>query len=120
MRVEFKSEHRQALADRDIVLAVVCLANSEGGSLYLGVENDGGVTGTDGSHHDAVRLARGATRKPQMRRASPGENHIHTNYGIAGVVEVCCHIQSVGAPDQTLDQLPRTSVYCGGVELVSG
>lgn len=57
MRVEFKSERRQPLADRDIVLAVVCLANSEGGSLYLGVEDDGSVTGTDGSHRDAVRLA---------------------------------------------------------------
>ena len=43
MTVEFKSD-RARLPDRDLVTAVVCLANTEGGELYLGVEKDGAIT----------------------------------------------------------------------------
>jgi len=44
MTVEFKSD-RSRLPDRDLVTAVVCLANTEGGEIYLGVEKDGAITG---------------------------------------------------------------------------
>jgi len=37
--VEFKSD-RNRLPDRDLVTAVVCLANTEGGELYLGIEKE--------------------------------------------------------------------------------
>ncbi len=46
--VEFKSESRSPLSDRDIVEAVVCLANrthTGPGWLLVGVEDDGRVTG---------------------------------------------------------------------------
>lgn len=46
--VEFKSENRKQLSDREIVEAVVCLANRTGsgpGWLLIGVEDDGRVTG---------------------------------------------------------------------------
>ena len=56
LRVEFKSD-RAKLADRDIVLTVVCLANTEGGDVYLGVEDDGTVTGLHPEHRDEARLA---------------------------------------------------------------
>jgi len=39
LTMEFKSD-RCRIPDRDLVAAVVCLTNSEGGDLYLGVEND--------------------------------------------------------------------------------
>jgi len=42
--VEFKSD-RDKLSDNELVLAVICLANTEGGTLYVGVEDDGTVTG---------------------------------------------------------------------------
>lgn len=42
--VEFKSD-REKLNDDELVEAVICLANAQGGSLYLGVENDASVTG---------------------------------------------------------------------------
>lgn len=45
--VEFKGEGRQPLSDRDLVEAVVCLANGEGGLLLVGVEDDGTVTGAN-------------------------------------------------------------------------
>jgi ATP-dependent DNA helicase RecG len=55
MTVEFKSE--KSLSDNDIVLASVCLANAEGGKLYLGIENDGRVTGASVRRQDPHRLA---------------------------------------------------------------
>ena len=45
LRVEFKGEEKAALNDRELVDAVVCLANAEGGHLLVGVEDDGRVTG---------------------------------------------------------------------------
>lgn len=44
LEVEFKSD-RDCLNDDDLIEALICLANANGGTLYLGVENDGGVTG---------------------------------------------------------------------------
>lgn len=56
MTVEFKSD-RNSLPDRDLIEAVVCMANSEGGSIYLGVEDDGQVTGLHKNHADYRGLA---------------------------------------------------------------
>ena len=53
LTVEFKSD-RKRLSDADLVEALVCLANTEGGELWLGVEDDGQVTGL---HADHVLLA---------------------------------------------------------------
>jgi ATP-dependent DNA helicase RecG len=44
LSVEFKSD-RGPLTDTDLLEAVVCLANTKGGKLIVGVENDGRVTG---------------------------------------------------------------------------
>ena len=49
LTVELKSDRRR-LPDRELVEAAVCLANTEGGSLYVGVEDDGQVTGLHRSH----------------------------------------------------------------------
>jgi len=57
--VEFKGEKRRQLSDREIYEAVVCLANAEGGTLLIGVENDGTITGSRPRHGgitDADRL----------------------------------------------------------------
>jgi ATP-dependent DNA helicase RecG len=44
LTVEFKSD-RGPLNDDDLIEALICLANAQGGTLYLGVENDGRITG---------------------------------------------------------------------------
>ena len=44
LTVEFKSD-RKRLSDAELVEALVCLANTEGGELWLGVEDDGQATG---------------------------------------------------------------------------
>lgn len=47
--VEFKSD-RRTLPDREIYEEVVALANSKGGVLLIGVEDDGTVTGSHARH----------------------------------------------------------------------
>ena len=49
LMLEFKSDLK-CLPDRDLVAAVVSLANTEGGDLLLGVEDDGTVTGLHANH----------------------------------------------------------------------
>lgn len=55
LAVEFKSDVKQ-FPDRELVAAVVALANTEGGDLYLGVEDDGTVTGLHFNHLDITGL----------------------------------------------------------------
>ncbi len=56
MTVEFKSD-RQRLPDRELIAAVVCLANTDGGELYLGVEDSGTITGLHADHRNLSTLA---------------------------------------------------------------
>jgi ATP-dependent DNA helicase RecG len=58
LTVEFKSEQREPLSEKDIAEAVVCLANADGGVLLLGVENDGHVTGAQSRYTTEVGLQR--------------------------------------------------------------
>ena len=50
LTVEFKSDVKK-LSDRELIEALVCLANAEGGELWLGVEDDGMPTGLHAEHH---------------------------------------------------------------------
>ena len=56
LTVEFKSDAK-GLPDRELVAAVVALANTEGGLILLGVEDDGTVTGVQPNHQDTTGLA---------------------------------------------------------------
>lgn len=56
LTVEFKSD-RKRLSDTDLVEAVVCLANAEGGELWLGVEDDGTPTGLHAEHQPLAGLS---------------------------------------------------------------
>lgn len=53
---EFKSD-RNKLSDSDIIDAVIAFANTDGGDLYIGVEDNGEITGLHPSHKDPVQLA---------------------------------------------------------------
>ena len=64
LTVEFKSD-RGPLPDADLIEAVVCLANGQGGILLIGVEDDGRVTGL----HPRHRTHPG--RWPRLWRAEP-------------------------------------------------
>jgi ATP-dependent DNA helicase RecG len=56
LTVEFKSDVK-GLPDRDIIAAVVAMANTEGGLILLGVEDDGDVTGIQSNHRDSIGIA---------------------------------------------------------------
>lgn len=45
LELEFKSDLGRGLSDAELVEAAICLANGPGGTILLGVENDGTVTG---------------------------------------------------------------------------
>lgn len=79
LTVEFKSD-RKRLPDSELVEALVCLANTEGGELWLGVEDDGTPTGL---HADHLRL----TGLPALvaARTSPSLAVTVTPMTVAGV-----------------------------------
>lgn len=56
LSVEFKSD-RSRLPDRELIEALVCMANAEGGELWLGVEDDGTPSGLHADHHLLAGLA---------------------------------------------------------------
>jgi len=56
LTVEFKSD-RKRLSDNDLVEAVICLANADGGELWLGVEDNGTPTGLHIEHLQVAGLA---------------------------------------------------------------
>lgn len=53
LMVEFKSDVK-GFPDREIVAAIVAMANTEGGLVLLGVEDDGSVTGLQPNHQDSA------------------------------------------------------------------
>jgi ATP-dependent DNA helicase RecG len=51
LTVEFKSDKKR-LSDDELAEALACLANTDGGELWLGVEDDGTPTGLHEAHQD--------------------------------------------------------------------
>ncbi len=56
LTVEFKSDIKK-YPDSDIFEAVVAFANTEGGTLYLGVEDNGEITGVHKEHMNPIGLS---------------------------------------------------------------
>lgn len=56
MTVEFKSDLKK-LSDDVIIESVVAFANTDGGKFFLGVEDNGDITGLHPSHKDPSKLA---------------------------------------------------------------
>ena len=53
--IEFKSDVKR-YPDRDLIEAVAAMANTNGGVLYLGVEDDGSITGLHKNHMDSIGI----------------------------------------------------------------
>lgn len=56
LKYEFKSD-RKRLPDGELIDTVVALANTEGGTICLGVEDDGTPTGIYQDHAGTTKLA---------------------------------------------------------------
>lgn len=53
---EFKSD-KNCLSDSEIIDVIVAFANTDGGDFYLGVEDDGQITGLHPKHKDITQLS---------------------------------------------------------------
>ena len=53
LTVEFKSDIKN-LRDNELIDEIVGMTNTKGGTLYLGVEDDGKITGVSNMHKDAI------------------------------------------------------------------
>ena len=56
LTVEFKSDKKK-LSDEALSDSIVAFANTAGGDLYLGVENNGDISGRHESHKDVTQLS---------------------------------------------------------------
>ncbi len=92
LRVEFKRGARRSLNDDTIVEAVTCLANGGGGTLLLGVEDDGTITGLEPRH--------GETTQPHLLQAMIVNR---TEPPVATFVEIltvnACAVAAISVPD---------------------
>src|SRR5690625_3157767 len=73
LTVEFKSD-RKRLSDDDLIQALVCLTNTEGGELWLGVEDDGTPTGLHQDHKNLKGLSGFIAAKPSPSLYVPVES----------------------------------------------
>ena len=55
LTIEFKSD-RNKLSDSEIFEAVVAFANTEGGDLYIGIEDNGQITGIHKAHENITTV----------------------------------------------------------------
>lgn len=56
LEIEFKSDLK-CYPDHDLIEEIVGMANTAGGVLFLGVEDDGTITGVHKKHRDAIGVA---------------------------------------------------------------
>ncbi len=60
LSIEFKSDRGNSgkgYPVNDLIDEIVGMTNTEGGTLYLGIEDDGRITGIISAHQDPIRLA---------------------------------------------------------------
>lgn len=86
LTVEFKSDLKR-LPDRELVEAIICLANADGGQVWLGVEDDGTPTGLHIEHRQLAGLS-GLV----AARTSPSLAVTVTSVQLAGVLVACIHV----------------------------
>ena len=105
INVEFKGERSGPLSDRDLVEAVVCLANRhdhEWGYLFVGVEDDGSVTGARPRHeHSTTNISRLAAMIGS--RTHPAIACRVEEVMVLGKPVLVFHIPSAGSPVGTSD-----------------
>lgn len=86
LTVEFKSDLKK-LPDRDLIEALVCLANAEGGELWLGVEDDGTPSGLHADHRQLEGLA-----GMVAARTSPSLSVLAEAVELDGVTVTCIRV----------------------------
>lgn len=86
LTLEFKSDSK-GLPDRDLVASVVSLANTHGGELLLGIEDDGRVTGLHASHKNVAVIPAMIANRTNPAISVRAEKHF-----VKGVEIACIHV----------------------------
>lgn len=84
LTIEFKSD-KNKLPDSDIIDAVIAFANTDGGELFLGVEDNGDITGLHMSHQDITQLAAFIANKTVPPVSVRAEKSVDNQYIIINV-----------------------------------
>lgn len=87
LEIEFKSD-RDCLNDDDLIEALVCLANANGGTLYLGVENNGSVTGLHANRPANITGLAPVIANRTVPRLQVHVQEIHTPSGRVAAIAV--------------------------------
>ena len=99
LTIEFKGEEHTPLSDHDLVEAVVCLANGQGGILLIGVEDDGRVTTLHPTHRTRPELLTALIANRTVPPLTVEVSFVTLPEGPVAVVEVPASSQPVATSD---------------------
>src|SRR5574344_883484 len=85
LMLEFKSDLK-CLPDRELVAAVVSLANTDGGYLLLGVEDDGVITGLHANHLAVSGIPASIANKTNPAISVRVERYEHQGKSVARII----------------------------------
>ena len=97
LTIEFKSD-KKGYCDDDLIDEIVGMANTKGGILYLGVEDDGEITGISEKHSDEIGLMALVANKT-VPSLSVRAELISVNYKAVMAIEVPMSRAIVAASD---------------------
>ena len=83
--VEFKSD-RNGYPNRELIEALTCLANTAGGELWLGIEDDGTPSGLHRAHRNTLLLAKLIAEHTMPPLKVAIEKHDINNITVAKIV----------------------------------
>ena len=86
--VEFEGEPGRPLSDREVYEAVVGLASTDGGTLLIGVEDDGTVTGAR-PRHPPERYPQAPAPARTGPHAGSGQTRLRTASHVRGSRQPC-------------------------------
>lgn len=101
LTVEFKGESKGSLNDKKLLEFVACLANGSGGTLLIGVEDDGTVTGCRPRHSSGTDVDR--VQALIVNRTTPG-------------LAVDVRLEELKGHDVLVIEVPRSDIPVGTTE----
>ena len=101
MTVEFKSD-QGPLSDTDLVETAACLANGQGGTLLVGVEDDGRVTGLHPRHRTHPFALAAFVANRTVPPVAVEAEFVHLPEGIVAALRVSAARQPVSTSDGRL------------------
>ena len=102
LTTEFKSD-RGPLNDHDLLDTVVCMANAEGGWLFIGVEDDSTVTGLHPEHQAQPELLTALVASRTVPSLTVEARFEHLSTGNQSLAIAVLHVPTASQPVATSD-----------------